>query len=97
MPLTPADRRRNGRKGALTTLLRSDDWTELTAPAREAFRAKFERQVDPDGKLTPAERTQRAEVARRLYYHELADRSRKARAARRAAQAPAPIAAAAGE
>jgi hypothetical protein len=35
-----------------------------TAPARAAFLARFEREVDPDGTLDPAERALRARHAR---------------------------------
>jgi len=34
-----------------------------TAPARAGFRAKFEKEVDPDGVLDPDERARRAEHA----------------------------------
>jgi len=35
---------------------RTDDRAGRTASARQAFRDRFEREVDPDGKLDPAER-----------------------------------------
>lgn len=54
-----------------------------TAPARDAFMAKFEVEVDPDGTLEPAERARRAEHARRLYFARLALKSAKARTERR--------------
>lgn len=41
--------------------------------------AKFEREVDPDGILTPAERTRRAESARKAYFARLALKSATAR------------------
>lgn len=50
-----------------------------TRPAREAFLARFERQVDPDGVLAPGERHFRAESAKRAYFQGLALRSAKAR------------------
>jgi hypothetical protein len=40
---------------------------------------KFERQVDPDNTLLPAERAKRAENARKAYYQRLALKSAKAR------------------
>jgi hypothetical protein len=54
-----------------------------TAPAREAFNARFEREVDPDGVLAPKERARRAALARKAYYTRL---SLKAAQARRAAR-----------
>lgn len=49
------------------------------AQVAEAFAARFERQVDPNGVLPPAERARRAEAARRAYFTELALRSSQAR------------------
>jgi hypothetical protein len=43
-----------------------------TLPARQAFLARFEAEVDPDGVLEPAERARRAEYARRRYFTQLA-------------------------
>ncbi len=40
---------------------------------------RFERQVDPDGVLTPAERARRAGHARKAYFARLALRSAQAR------------------
>jgi hypothetical protein len=44
---------------------------------------RFERQVDPDRKLTPEERARCAEHARKAYFIKLAIRSAEARRARR--------------
>ena len=55
-----------------------------TAPATAAAMARFERQVDPDGQLAPAERARRAEHARRAFYSGLAYASSKSRAQRKA-------------
>jgi hypothetical protein len=44
-----------------------------------ALLAKFEREVDPDNRLTPAERAKRAENARKAYYANLALKSAQAR------------------
>jgi hypothetical protein len=79
--LTPADYRRNGRKGAHVSWSRTEDRAARTAPARAAMLRKFECQVDPEGVLTPEERTRRAEHARLAWY---ADLGRKAAAARQA-------------
>jgi hypothetical protein len=40
---------------------RTADRTAATEPARAGLRAKFEREVDPDGTLDPAERSRRAD------------------------------------
>jgi hypothetical protein len=58
---------------------RVPDRSAHTAPARKAFRAKFEREVDPEGKLSPAERSRRAGHLRKAYYIRLAALSAKAR------------------
>jgi hypothetical protein len=50
-----------------------------TAPARKAFLDRFEREVDPEGTLSPAERHKRAEHARKAYFTSLALKSAKAR------------------
>jgi hypothetical protein len=80
--LTPAERSLRARMGGLAVAAKYDT-KEVTKPAREAFLARFEREVDPDGSLPPAERARRAEAAKRLYFARLAMRS--ARARRRAA------------
>lgn len=56
-----------------------------TANARAAFLNRFEREVDPDGVLSPAERARRASYARRAYFLDLAAKS--ARSRRRKAKA----------
>lgn len=57
------------------------DPTQATAPARSAFLAKFERQVDPDGVLDDAERARRAKRLLSAHMRQLAIKSRKTRAA----------------
>lgn len=54
-----------------------------TAPGRAALMARFEREVDPDSVLLPAERARRAENKRKAYFARLALMSAKARAARK--------------
>ena len=53
-----------------------------TKPARDAFMARFERQVDPEGRLPEADRQQRAEAAKKAYFNGLALKSASARRAR---------------
>jgi hypothetical protein len=67
-----------GRVGGLTTAARHGG-RKAAAPALAGFLAKFEREVDPDGRLTPAERKRRAEAARRAHMTRLALKSAAAR------------------
>jgi hypothetical protein len=55
------------------------DSRETTSAARKAFLDRFERQVDPDGTLDPAERARRAGHARKAYFTGLALKSAQAR------------------
>jgi hypothetical protein len=50
-----------------------------TAPARQVFLSRFEREVDPEGRLSPQERARRAEHAKKAYFLALAAKSSKAR------------------
>jgi hypothetical protein len=77
--LSPAERRLLGQAGAHKSWAQTEDRTARTAPAREAFNARFEDEVDPNRELTEVERARRAESARRAYYAELALRSVQAR------------------
>lgn len=78
MSLTPVERQLRARMGGHACHAKHDS-TQITAPARAAFLAKFERQVDPDGTLTPEERARRAEHARQQYFAGLALKSATAR------------------
>jgi hypothetical protein len=48
------------------------DATEGTHAARSAFMARFDRLVDPDNQLAPAERARRAESAKREHFQRMA-------------------------
>ena len=85
-PLTHGQRVLLGRLGAYTVHSRYDS-SEIVRPAREAFMSRFERDVDPDGVLDPAERGRRADMARRAYFTRLAYLSARARA-RKAGRTP---------
>jgi hypothetical protein len=61
---------------------RTADRSACTRPAHQAFLSRFEKEVDPDGTLPPAERQQRAEHAMRAYMLRLAKRSAAARRVR---------------
>lgn len=77
-PLTAQQRALRARLAA-HTLHSQVDGREHTAPARQAFLNRFEREVDPDSTLSPAERRRRAEHAKKAYFTRLALRSAQAR------------------
>lgn len=79
--LDPAQRRLIATQAAHTSWAKTPDRDARLRPARDGLLRRFEKQVDPDGTLTPDERAKRAESARRAFYLEL---SRKGNAARRA-------------
>lgn len=57
-----------------------------TAAARASFAERWERQVDPDGTLDPAERATRAAEAKHAHYAQLAEKSAEVRRAKAAAR-----------
>lgn len=61
-----------GRLAAHTRWATVEDRRAATAAARKAFLDRFERQVDPDRVLEPAERARRAESARKAHMARLA-------------------------
>lgn len=79
--MTPAERVLRARLAAHSLHARLGDETAHTAPARHAFLARFEREVDPRGELPVEERHRRAEHARKAYFTRLALASVKARRA----------------
>jgi hypothetical protein len=81
--LTPEQRVLRARIAAHVQWATTEDRTARSAPGRNAFLARFEREADPDGRLDPAERAQRAEHLRKAYFARLALKSSKARAARK--------------
>jgi hypothetical protein len=82
--LTPAERSLRARIAAHESWARTDDRTARTEPARKAALDRFERQVDPVGKLNPAERARRAEHAMRAHMTRIALKSAQARRRRKA-------------
>ena len=74
------------RIAAHTRWAMTENRTAATTPARNAFLARFERQVDPDNQLTPVERARRAQSARKAYFARLALLSARSRASRRPAR-----------
>lgn len=81
--ISPAQRALQARLAAHTLHSRVSDPRAHTAPARAAFLARFEAEVDPDGTLSPAERARRAGHAKQAYFARLALASARARRAAR--------------
>ena len=82
MPANPV-KQVAGRIGGLTRAARYTP-EELVRDARAGFLAKWEREADPDGVLSPAERARRADALYRAHMTRLAMKSAQAR--RKAAQ-----------
>lgn len=79
MALSPTERKMRSQIAAHESWAQTPDRTARTEPARRAMFEKFEKQVDPDGALLPAERAKRAENARSAHYKRLAFKSAQAR------------------
>ncbi len=79
MALTPSERSLQAKLAA--HVLHAQGKTN-TAPARAAFHARFEREVDPDGILDPDERARRADHARKAHFTRMQLSAAKARRAR---------------
>jgi hypothetical protein len=86
-PLTPAERTLRARLAAHLKWARCADPTAATAPARAAFDARFQREVDPDGVLPIGERRRRAEQARKAYFTRLAYTSARGRSNKKSVDA----------
>lgn len=81
MAMTPEQRSARARLAALTRWSKEDPVATATRGQRGLI-ARFEREVDPDGTLAPAERQRRAEAARRAHMLRLSLKSACARRAR---------------
>ena len=77
--LTPTERSLRAQIAAHESWAHTIDRSARTANARKAMLDKFERQVDPEGKLSPAERAVRAAHARKAHFKRLALKSAQAR------------------
>jgi hypothetical protein len=77
--LNPEERAMRARLAAHTSWANTSDRSARTAPARRAFMKRFEDQVDPDRKLSPHERAQRAEHAMKAHMTRAALKSAQAR------------------
>ena len=70
-----------GRIGAYRKWSKVTDRSAATEKMRQAFLDRFERQVDPEGKLSPEQRARMAEAAKKAYFAELALKRHRARRA----------------
>lgn len=68
-----------GRLSAYDSWARTEDRATRTWPGRKAALDRFDREVDPDGVLTPQERAKRAEWARKAHMQRMAMKSAAAR------------------
>jgi len=82
--LTPQQRRLHAQAMAHAQWAKEPDRKARAWLGTQGFLRRFEREVDPDGRLSPQERATRAEHALRSYMQRLALRSSRARAARKA-------------
>jgi hypothetical protein len=88
-PVSRAERSLRARLAAYALHAQRDP-RETTANGRAAFLARFDREVDPEGRLEVDERRRRAEQARRAYFARLSLAAVKARQAKRTAGAERP-------
>jgi hypothetical protein len=77
--LTASERVMRARIAANTRWARTEDRSAATRAAREAMEDRYEREVDPEGKLLPQERAKRAENARKAHYQRMQLKSAQAR------------------
>lgn len=84
---TSSERRLRGKRGAEVLHSRVDS-RRHTEPARRAFLARFEDEVDRQRELPEEERLRRAQLARKAYFTGLALASVTRRRQKRAATSP---------
>lgn len=77
--MTAAERSTRAQIAVHESWARTTDRSARTANARKAMLDKFERLVDPDGTLAPAERAKRAKHARVAHFKRMALKSAQAR------------------
>lgn len=78
--LTPEMRSILARANSHKSWANTPDRAARTAAARKAALGRFEKQVDPDGTMDPAERAQRAESAKKAFYQRMSYLSAVSRA-----------------
>lgn len=76
---SPSERALQARVAAHTSWANTDDRAARTANGRQAFRDRFETEVDPEGVLSAAERARRADNARKAHFTRLALKSAQSR------------------
>ena len=81
MSLTPEQRKMRATIAALARW-KNEDPAEAAFRGQQGLVAKFEREVDPDNVLSPAERRRRAIAARREHMTRMAFKSSKSRKAK---------------
>lgn len=77
--LSPSERKLRAQIAAHTSWANTEDRKARTSAGTAALLSKFEREVDPDGVLDPAERARRADSARKAHFARLAFLSAQAR------------------
>jgi hypothetical protein len=87
MSLSPTECALRASIAAHESWARTENRTARTANARQAALDRFERLVDPDGRLLPEERAKRAAHARKAHFKRMALRSAQVRRARKAGAA----------
>jgi hypothetical protein len=83
--LTPAERRLRAQIAANTRWAKEDPAANA-ARGQAGLIARFEREVDPEGVLAPAERQRRAEALRRAHMGRMALAAAKARRTKQGAE-----------
>jgi hypothetical protein len=83
--MTPEQRKMRASLAAHTRWAQETNRKEAMRPALDGMLAKFEREVDPQGVLDPAERAMRAESAKKAYFKALQLKSSRSRGKKKAA------------
>ena len=81
MPAKSTDASLRARIAAHERWAHTADRTAATAPGRAGLEARFEREVDPNGELDPAERARRVDAKRKAHFMRLALLSARSRRA----------------
>jgi hypothetical protein len=83
--MTPEQRRLRASAASQSRWAMEPDRRVAMEPAKRGFRARFERQVDPDGTLSPQERAVRTDMAIKAHMASLALKSSRSRQRKRKA------------
>jgi hypothetical protein len=84
MSESPVERSLHAQQASLTYWSQVDDRAAATQTARDGLTRKWEREIDPDGKLPPPELAKRVEMRRKAHMAEMTRNSLKARRERAA-------------